>query len=211
MRTPVTKRVVPRPAVGALLLALAFVAVLYAVEFADVLLPAQLDRGGIVSREWSGLDGVLWAPLLHADWAHLAANTGPVLLFAFLTMAGGFGRWVAVTATVWLLGGLGVWLFGPSGAFTVGASGLAFGWLTYLLVRGLFTRSVGQLVLAAVLVFLYGGMLWGVLPGVPGVSWQGHLSGAVAGVLAAWLTARADTGAPGRPPSVRRRGGSLAG
>jgi len=116
----------------------------------------------------------------------------PVLIFAFLAMAGGIGRWVAVTATIWILGGLGVWLMGPSNTITIGASGLAFGWLAYLLVRGLFNRSGGQIVVALVLLFIWGGMLWGVLPGNSGISWQGHLFGALAGVLAAWVTARAD-------------------
>lgn len=183
-------------------MALTFTALLYVVEFVDVLLPAQLDLFGIRSRTWSGLDGVLWAPLLHADWAHLVSNSGPVLLFAFLAMAAGIGQWVAVTATIWLVGGLAVWLLGPPDAVTVGASGLAFGWLAYLLVRGIFTRSVGQLILAAVLFFVYGGMLWGVLPSTPGVSWQGHLFSALAGVLAAWLFARPDS--DGRAPTWRR-------
>lgn len=195
------KSVLPRNPKAAALVSLAFVASIYLVEVVDVLLPAQLDQGGIQARTFSGLDGVLWAPFLHHGWGHVVANTVPVLLFGFLAMAGGIAQWVAVTATIWLLGGLGVWLFGPSDAVTVGASGVAFGWLAYLLVRGVFNRAPGQLVLAAILFFLYGGMLFGVLPGAAGVSWQGHLFGAVAGVFAAWLVSRADravTPSPGR-------------
>lgn len=209
-RTRSAKRVVPARATAAAMTAVSFTAVLYLVELVDVLLPAQLDQAGIQGRTWSGLDGVLWAPLLHAGWGHLVANTGPVLLFAFLTMAGGLGQWIAVTATIWVLGGLGVWLVSPSDAVTVGASGLAFGWLAYLLVRGLFNRSVAQLVLAVILLSLYGGMLWGVLPGAPGISWQGHLFGALAGVLAAWLAARADGPGRGRSPGAAGGPGSLA-
>lgn len=187
-----TRRVLPARPLAAAAVALAFTALLYVIEFADQILPENLDEGGIVARHLDGLDGVLWAPLLHDGWGHLAANTVPVALFGFLVMAGGFRQWLAVTATIWLLGGLGVWLLGPSDSHTVGASGLAFGWLSFLLVRGMFTRSVGQLVLAVVLLVLYGGTLWGVLPSTPGVSWQSHLFGAFAGVLAAWLVARAD-------------------
>ncbi|TCP46758.1 membrane associated rhomboid family serine protease [Tamaricihabitans halophyticus] len=172
-----------------------FTALLYLVELLDVVLPVNLDNGGIVSRSLSGLDGVLWAPLLHGDWAHLLANTAPVLIFGFLAMAGGLGPWIAVTATIWILGGLGVWLIGPGGnTVTIGASGVAFGWLAFLLVRGLFNRSIKQIGLAVLLLAWWGSMLWGILPGEPGISWQGHLFGALAGILAAWLYARANRG-----------------
>ena len=105
-----------------------------------------------------------------------------------------------VTATIWLLGGLGVWLLGPADTNHIGASGLIFGWLVFLLARGFFARSGRQIVLAAVLFLIWGGVLWGVLPGDPGVSWQGHLFGALAGLLAARLVGRAD-----RPPRSRHR------
>ena len=86
-----------------------------------------------------------------------------------------------------------VWVLSPPGSLTLGASGVVFGWLTYLLVRGFFSRSAGQIALAVLVFVLYGGILWGVLPGTVGVSWQGHLGGAVGGALAAWwLHRRAD-------------------
>nr|WP_026360887.1 rhomboid family intramembrane serine protease [Amycolatopsis nigrescens] len=186
------KRILPANPKAAGLVSVAFVALLYLVELVDVLVPGDFDNGGIHARTLSGLDGVIWAPLLHAGWPHLLSNTIPVLVFAFLAMAAGIGQWAMVTATIWIIGGLGVWLTGPSIGATVGASGLAFGWLAYLLVRGIFNRSMGQLVVAVVLLFVWGGMLWGVLPGNPGISWQGHLFGALAGVLAAWIAAKAD-------------------
>jgi membrane associated rhomboid family serine protease len=190
--TSAGKRILPANPKAAGIVAVAFTLVLYLIELVDMFLGGDLDSFGIRARELDGLDGVIWAPLLHLGWEHLFSNTVPVLIFAFLAMAGGIGRWVAVTATIWILGGLGVWLMGPSNTITIGASGLAFGWLAYLLVRGLFNRSTGQIVVAVVLLFIWGGMLWGVLPGNPGISWQGHLFGALAGVLAAWVTARAD-------------------
>lgn len=188
--TDVTKRVLPPNPRAAAIVALAFTALLYLIELVDVILPANLDQGGIHSRELSGLDGVLWAPLLHAGWSHLFANTVPVLVFAFLAMAAGIGRFALVTAIIWVVSGLGVWLVGPANTVTVGASGLAFGWLAYLLVRGIFNRAAGQILVAVVLLGIWSGMLAGLLPGNPGVSWQGHLFGALAGVLAAWLTTR---------------------
>ncbi|GAA3574618.1 rhomboid family intramembrane serine protease [Amycolatopsis ultiminotia] len=189
--TDVAKRILPPNPKAAAFVALGFTLVLYLVELVDVILPADLDHGGIMPRHAGGLDGILWAPLLHAGWSHLFSNTVPVLVFSFLAMAAGIGRWVVVTAIIWLVSGLGVWLVGPDG-YTVGASGLAFGWLAYLLVRGLFNRSLGQILVAVVLLGVWSGMLWGLLPGTPGISWQGHLFGALAGVLAAWLTSRGE-------------------
>jgi membrane associated rhomboid family serine protease len=111
-------------------------------------------------------------------------------VFSFLAMAAGIGRFALVTAIIWVVSGLGVWLIGPANAVTVGASGLAFGWLAYLLVRGIFNRAAGQILVAVVLLGVWSGMLLGLLPGTTGVSWQGHVFGALAGVLAAWLTGR---------------------
>src|SRR5690606_41671827 len=93
---------------------------------------------------------------------------------------------------VWVPGGLGLSITGADGTGRIGGSGRALGWLAFLLVRGIFRRAPGQLVWPVVLFVLYGGMLWGVLPGAANVSWQGHLFGALAGVLAAWLAAKAD-------------------
>ena len=102
-------------------------------------------------------------------------------MFGFLILLAGVARWLSVTAVVWLVGGVGVWLTGPSHTLHLGASVLAFGWLVYLLVRGVFSRRVSQVLLGLVLLVLYGGLLWGVLPDQPGVSWQGHLFGALGG------------------------------
>ncbi len=191
--TDPAKRVLPPNPKAAVIVALAFTALLYLVELVDVVLPADLDQsGGIVAREVSDLDGVLWAPLLHSGWGHLFSNTVPVLVFAFLAMAAGIGRWVLVTAIIWVLSGLGVWLIAPSGTVTVGASGVAFGWLAFLLVRGIFNRAVGQILVAVLLLGIWSGMLWGLLPGDPNISWQGHLFGALSGVFAAWVLARTD-------------------
>jgi membrane associated rhomboid family serine protease len=176
----------PLRAVGTML---AFTALLWVVEFYDQVSPVDLDQDGIVPRTTDGLEGILWAPLLHGGWAHLIANTLPFLVFGFLVLANGIGRFALVTGIVWALGGLGVWLTAPDGSVTVGMSGVIFGWLAYLLVRGFFARSGTQILLAVVLFFFWGGILLGVLPGQEGISWQGHLFGALAGVVAAWLVA----------------------
>jgi membrane associated rhomboid family serine protease len=183
-------RVFPARPLQALATILSFTAMLWVIEFYDQLTGEWLDADGIVPRSWDGLDGILWAPLLHGGFAHLAANTLPFVVLGFLVLANGIGRFVRVTAVIWVLAGLGVWLTAPYGSVTVGMSGVIFGWLTYLLVRGFFARSGTQILLAVVVFFLWGGILLGVLPGQEGVSWQGHLFGALAGVFAAWLVAR---------------------
>lgn len=157
-----------------------------------MVLPADLDAAGVEPRTGDGLWGILFAPILHADWAHLTANTVPALVLGFLVMLSGIGRGIAATAIIWLVGGIGTWLFAGSGENHIGASTLIFGWLTYLIVRGIFTRKAGQILLGVVVLFLYGGMLWGVLPSEPWISWQGHLFGALGGILAAWILSSAD-------------------
>ncbi|MCG8920057.1 rhomboid family intramembrane serine protease [Actinokineospora sp. PR83] len=192
VKTPAARVLPPNPARAGIVIG-AFTALLYLVELVDVVLPAQLDQNGIIPRSVSGLDGILWAPLLHGGWGHLIGNTLPFLVLGFLAMANGLGQWVAVTATIWVVSGVGVWLTGAPGV-TVGASGICFGWLLFLLVRGLFNRSAVQLGVAALLLLYWGTMLFGVLPGNQGISWQGHLFGAVGGVLAAWFVAQANKG-----------------
>lgn len=168
---------------------LGFVALLWLLEGFDSLTGNQLDGAGIRPGSSDGLGGVLLAPLLHLGWGHLIANTVPLLVLGFLVLLSGVGHWVAVTATVWVVGGIGTWLLGGPGTIHLGASILVFGWLLYLIVRGIFTRRLGQIAVGVLVFVLYGGALWGVLPGQPGVSWQGHFFGAVGGVMAAWWLA----------------------
>lgn len=184
-------RVFPaRPGQAATVIA-AFTGLLYLTEAVDTVLNGALQEEGIQPRRLDGLDGVLWAPVLHDDWQHLVTNTVPVLVLGFLVLAGGVSQFVMVTGTVWVVGGLGTWLV-ASGGNHIGASILVFGWLVYLLARGFFARSAGQILLAVVLFMVWGGVLWGVLPGTPGVSWEGHLFGALGGLVAARLVASAD-------------------
>jgi membrane associated rhomboid family serine protease len=163
-------------------------------EVADATLGLRLDRLGVEPREADGLVGVALAPFLHVGFAHLAANTVPFLVLGALVALSGLARLLTVTAVVTLVSGLGVWLLAPSGSLHLGASGVVFGYATYLISRGVFERRLRYLAVGAVVALLYGGMLLGGLLPRAGVSWQGHLFGAVAGVLAAWLLARPHPG-----------------
>lgn len=165
---------------------LLMLAVMWGTEVVDVPLDGRLDRFGIVPREWSGLDGVLWSPFLHSGFGHLIANTVPFLVLGAVVALSGFHVFWRATAIIGLVAGLGVWLTGPSGTVHIGASGLVFGYLTYLLSRGIFARRLSYLLVGVVVFMLYGGVLWGLLP-APGISWQGHLFGAIGGVAAASL------------------------
>jgi membrane associated rhomboid family serine protease len=187
---------------------LSFVALLYIVELFDWLDGQKLDYYGIRPLETDGLWGILFAPLLHAGWAHLAANTGPALVLGFLVTLTGLSRFLWATAIVWIVGGLGTWLIGNLGSSCgqtdhIGASGLIFGWLTFLLVFGFFTRSGWQIVVGLLVLVVYGSVLWGAVPVLNvcgGVSWQGHLCGGIAGVLAAYMLS-----SPEREARQRRR------
>lgn len=175
-----------------------FVVLLYVIELFDSLSNHRLDDNGIRPLETDGLTGIVFAPLLHANWDHLIANTVPALILGFLMTLAGMSRFIFATAIIWILGGFGTWLIGNLGAHCpyvgvtcetnhIGASGLIFGWLAFLIVFGFFTRKVWEIVVGVVVLFVYGGVLLGLLPGTPGVSWQGHLCGAIAGVVAAYL------------------------
>lgn len=183
-----------------------FVVLLWAIEVVDVVLANHLDTYGIRPRTDEGLLGILFAPLLHGGWGHLSANTVPVLILGFLVLTGGVGRGIAATAIIWVIGGVGVWLVAPSQTIHLGASVLVFGWLVYLMARGMFTRKAGEIILGIFLLLAYGGLLLGVLPGQPGVSWQGHLFGAVGGFVAAWMIGREVREArAARAPAARYR------
>lgn len=187
---PITRRPRGTPAsVRALTVIIGFVALLYVIEIVDTALDHRLDREGVEPQQVDGLSGILFAPLLHLGWEHLLGNTVPLLVLGFLVLVSGVRLWLGVTAITWLVGGLGTWLVAPTGTIHLGASVLIFGWLVFLLLRGFVTGRLRQILLGVVILFLYGGILWGVLPGQPGISWQGHLFGAVGGAIAALLLA----------------------
>ncbi|HEY1180033.1 MAG TPA: rhomboid family intramembrane serine protease [Phytomonospora sp.] len=160
---------------------------LWVLEALDYVLPGDMDALGIVPRDVDGLTGIVLAPFLHAGFDHLAANTVPLLVLGILAALRGPVKFVVATAVIVLVSGVGVWLTAPGYSVTVGASGVVFGYFGYVLGRGLFDRRLLDIAVAAVVVLVYGSIVWGVLPGQAGVSWQGHLFGLVGGVLAAWM------------------------
>lgn len=177
-----------RPGLGQGLVAMGgLLVVMWGLELVDQVTRNSLDPLGIEPRSTASLDNFLWAPWLHGSFAHLASNSLPFLVLGALVVMDGWRRWLVTTLVVVVASGAAVWFLSPLGSITLGASGVVFGWMTYVMLRGFWTRSPGQIATGVVLFLFYGGMLWGVLPSAPGISWQAHLGGAVGGVVAASL------------------------
>ncbi len=154
-----------------------------ALQLLNMVTGYSLMAFGLVPRTLQGLFGILASPFLHGSFAHLSANLIAFLILGTLVMLEGASRFVAVSAIIIVLGGSLVWLFGFAGVH-VGASGWVFGLWAYLLSRAWFHRSWRNLITAGVVALLYGGLILGFLPR-QGVSFEGHLFGALAGFIAA--------------------------
>jgi len=182
----------------ALLLSAAFALSLWLVKLLEAFTGTSLVHLGVNPREWSGLAGILFAPFVHGSWGHLVANTTPVLVLGTALLYGYPRAARIVVPVLFLLVGLGVWLFGrPS--YHVGASGLTFGAMSFVFTIGVLRRDRRAMALAMIVFFMYGGMVWGVLPGDPQISFESHLAGAVSGGLLAIALRDADP----RPPEKR--------
>ncbi|MDI9888198.1 rhomboid family intramembrane serine protease [Streptomyces sp. HNM0645] len=172
-------------------LVLAWVALLWALEVVDHATGNSLDAYGITPREPGELADVVPASFLHFGFGHLASNTVPLLVFGFLAALGGVRRFLAVAALIIVADGVGVWLISPPGSITAGASGLVFGLFGYLLVRGFVDRRPLDIGVGLLVGAIWGSsILLGLSPANTGVSWQGHLIGLVAGVVAAFVFRR---------------------
>jgi membrane associated rhomboid family serine protease len=180
-------------------LLVALVGLMWISEIVDTALNGELDRYGIIAREPDGLFGILTAPFLHLGFGHLISNTLPLVTLGLLIAVSGALRLFSVTALVTTLGGLGTWLVSPPHTVTIGASGLVFGYAAYLIARGIFNRRISQVLIGVVVVLVWGSALLGGLLPQDGISWQGHLFGALAGVFAAWVLADDRSKAPARP------------
>lgn len=172
---------------GGLKLLVGLVGLMWLSEIIDSALHGSLDQYGIIARNPQGLVGIVTAPFLHMGFGHLISNTLPLVTLGALIAVSGAKRLFAVTAIVTVIGGFGTWLISPPNTVTIGASGLVFGYAAYLITRGLFNRRLGQVLIGVVVVLVWGSALLGGLLPQDGISWQGHLFGGIAGILAAWV------------------------
>lgn len=187
-------------------LLLAIVALMWIVEGIDAIDGYGLNQDGIHPRSFSHLWGIFTSPFIHQNFApHLLDNTIPLVFMGLIIALRGARRVAIVTLIVVVLGGLGTWLIGPAHTSTgqpistIGASGLVFGYATYLLTRGFFDRSLLELLTGLVVGVIWGGALLSSLVPHTGVSWQGHLCGGIAGVIAAWVLSHQDAKHNRRP------------
>lgn len=166
-----------------------FVGCIWAVFLLDFVLPGEFSRYGLIPRSVSGLVGIVTMPFLHGGWSHLLGNTVPLLVLLTL-LAGSRGSSARIVTLLVLSGGALLWLAGRSESVHIGASGLIYGLITFLIVAGFREGRVIALGVAVLVGVLYGvTLIGGVLPitAGAGVSWDGHLMGAIAGALIAKL------------------------
>ncbi|MEU6906754.1 rhomboid family intramembrane serine protease [Streptomyces coeruleorubidus] len=179
-------------------LMLAWIALLWLLEVVDVVSGHALDGLGVTPRTPSELADVVPSAFIHFGFAHLAANTVPLLVLGFLAALAGLRRFLLVCALIVLVDGLGVWLIAPAHTNTAGASGLIFGLFGFLLVSGFVERRPWGVLAGILIAAIWGGsILAGLAPTQTGVSWQGHLLGLLAGVAAAFVFRRRAT-----PPAL---------
>jgi len=157
---------------------------------ANTLLGGALYQFGVIPRTLIGLRGILFAPFIHGSVAHLAANTIPFVVLGWLTLIQGRGRFTRVTLAAMLGSGLMAWVLGAPGSVHIGASGVIFGYLGFLMLTGWFERKFWNIALSVGVTAAWGGLVFGVMPGQVGISWQAHLGGFIGGVLAARALSR---------------------
>ncbi len=157
------------------------IAILWGIRIIDIILPLNLNNLGIVPRSLVGLRGILFAPFLHGGFAHLISNTIPLFILMMTMLI--FYEKTAIHVFVFsaLVGGAFVWIFARS-ATHIGASGVIFSLVGYILASGVFRKNFKSILIALIIFFIYGGIIWGVLPTRPGISWEGHLFGFLAGI-----------------------------
>ena len=181
----------------ALKLALGFVVVIWLIDIGSWALGLELRRFGIRPREFAGLPGIVFAPLLHGGPFHLAANSMPLLVLGTALLYLYPNSALKVLPAIYFGPGVAVWLFAHEGIH-VGSSGLIYGLLGYVFLAGVFRLDRRAIAASLLVAFLYGSMVWGVLPIQPGVSWESHLAGAVIGLALAVALRRLDV-----PPRKR--------
>ncbi len=170
---------------------------MWAIEISDTsVFNNWFQSGGIHPRRLDGLDGILWAPLLHGGWGHIASNSIPWLVLGGLVSVRGWSYWLTVTAICIIGGGFGTWAL-AGGTNHIGASGVIFGYFGALLGAAFFERRPAAVGPAFVVIMMYSSMLIGLVP-QEGISWEGHLFGMIAGVFAARLVAEPRV----RPPDI---------
>jgi membrane associated rhomboid family serine protease len=190
----------------ALFVMVGFLALLWVIQLANAADHYHLTQDyGIKPRDLGSLPYILTAPFLHVSWTHIESNSGPLFIFGFLAAYRGVARFLGLTAMVILVSGLAAWFTGSPGTVGVGASGVVFGYLGYILVRGFFDRHAIDIMIGAVMALCFAYQFTVLLPHA-GIGWQAHIGGLVAGVFGGWAFRDRRTGAAKRAVSTSTPG-----
>lgn len=177
--------------IKSIFISLAFPAILWIVYIASLVANINLDWMGILPRNLLGVLGIVTGPVVHANFSHLLSNTFPLIILGWAIFY--FYPKVSYKAflVVYILTGVFVWLFARQ-VYHIGASGIVYGFVSFLFFSGIFRKDNKSIAIALIIIFLYGGIVWGVLPGQKGISWESHLFGGIAGVIAAFIFKNVD-------------------
>jgi membrane associated rhomboid family serine protease len=186
----------PKLNITKLLTPLLFPVVLWVVHLLSLLFNEDLSKLGLLPRNLVGLLGIFTSPLIHADFSHLISNTIPLIILGWIIFSFYHKVSYILFLFIYFVTGLLVWIFARQ-VFHIGASGVVYGFVSFLFFSGIFRRDNKSISLALVITFLYGGLVWGMIPGWKGISWESHLFGAITGLVAAYLFRKID------PPSKK--------
>ena len=172
-----------------------FTIALWLIKIVEALIGVRLYKYGILPGQLSGLMGVFWAPLIHSSFSHLFANTAPLLILGTALLYGYPKSAKIVVPAIYIGTGLGVWLFARH-TYHIGASGLTFGFMFFVFTIGAIRWDRRAIALSLVVFLLYGGMIWGIFPNEPGISYESHFFGAMIGIILAILLRNYDPNIP---------------
>lgn len=161
-----------------------FIVILWLIKIIDSIFKIEFYQAGIYPRKLYGITGIITAPLLHSDFSHLISNTGTLFILMFTLFYSYKKSALYVSIIIWLATGLSVWLFGRQ-AYHIGSSGLLYGYLSYLFFLGIFRKETKAIAISLLVTFLYGGLVWGILPTKPEISFESHLAGFLVGLICA--------------------------
>lgn len=177
--------------IKSLIVPLTFPILIWVVFLLSLVFKLDLTRMGILPRDMLGILGIVTAPLIHANYSHLISNTIPLILLGWSISFFYNKVSLRVFIVVYLLTGFFVWLLARE-VYHIGASGLVYGFVSFLFFSGIFRKDNKSISIALLVTFLYGGIVWGILPGQKGISWESHLFGAIAGLIAAYIFRKID-------------------
>jgi membrane associated rhomboid family serine protease len=178
------------------LIPLSFPVILWIVHLISFIFQIDMTRLGILPRNFAGLLGIITSPLIHADFSHLISNTIPLVVLGWIIFFFYPKVSYLLFGIIYFFTGLLVWIFARP-VYHIGASGIVYGFVSFLFFSGLFRRDNKSIALALIITFLYGGLVWGMIPGWKTISWESHLFGALTGLTAAYLFRKID------PPAKR--------